>query len=379
MRIRFWGVQGSCPMFPEPNEVEEYRWQVAQDSLQRVLRDLKSKGGNCSESIDQILALSEHPAALNAHLRTLGAGNLPVYGGETTCVSVETSEGNVLLLDGGSGIRNASKHLIRNWGDRPRTLYLLASHGHLDHRSGLPFCQFCFVRPPFDIRVYGTRSFLGAFDQRYGVFSRKLTPQMYYDDPIDYRMMAATFEAIEIPDLANPAETSWSVHGADQPIEIGTTTVTPFDVYHGPTRCLAYKIRHGNAAFVFCTDHELRRGTDPYDPRQHLSMAAEARLIENCEDVDLAYFDGQYNLEEYFGKRGIGMTAAIPRIDWGHGCIEDVVSRAKKCRVKLALVGHHDPERSWQERIALDERLAKDFSKGTPRIELAKSDMVVDV
>src|SRR3954469_5109138 len=91
MRVRFWGVQGSCPMFPEPNEVEEYRWQVAQDSLQRVLRDLKSKGGNCSASIDQILALSENPAALNAHLRTLGAGNLPVYGGETTCVSVETS------------------------------------------------------------------------------------------------------------------------------------------------------------------------------------------------------------------------------------------------------------------------------------------------
>jgi phosphoribosyl 1,2-cyclic phosphodiesterase len=384
LRIRFWGVQGSCPMFPEPHEVEEYRWMVAQDALQRVLRDLRQKGSDGGAgAVERLLAITDDRAALMTYLRTLGASELPVYGGETTCVSIETAEGNVLMLDGGSGIRNGSKRLIDNWGNRERTLYLLASHGHLDHRSGLPFSQFCFVRPPFDIKIYGTRSFLGALDQGYGVLSRQITQHMYYDDPIDYRIMSASFEGIEIPSSEEPADDvlshPWRVHEFDEPIKIGSTTITPFDVYHGPTRCLAYKIQHGGKTFIFCTDHELRHGTDPLDPRQQKSMAAEARLIEHCQDADLGYFDGQYFLEEYYGRRRIGLTAAVPRMDWGHGCIEDVMARSHACRIKHTLIGHHDPERTWQDRIRIDGELAMETAKGGCRIELAKSDLVMDL
>ncbi|MDB5321783.1 MAG: hypothetical protein JWN40_3414 [Phycisphaerales bacterium] len=383
LRIRFWGVQGSCPMFPEPHEVEEYRWMVAQDALQRALRDVRQKAAGGTAAMERLIAMADDDAALMKYLRKLGASELPVYGGETTCVSVETPEGNVLMLDGGSGIRNGSKHLIENWGDRSRLLYLLASHGHLDHRSGLPFSQFCFVRPAFDIQIYGTRSFLGALDQGYGILSRQITQQMYYDDPIDYRIMSASFEGIEIPSGEEPADDEishpWRVHEFDQPIQIGATTVTPFDVYHGPTRCLAYKIVHGSKTFVFCTDHELRHGTDPLDPRQQKSLAAEARLIEHCQDADLAYFDGQYFLDEYFGRKRIGLTAAVPRMDWGHGCIEDVIARCRACRVKHTLIGHHDPERSWQDRIRMDHDLAQENTNGGYRIELAKSDVTIDL
>ena len=368
-------------MFPEPHEVEEYRWMVAQDAIQRVLRDLRKSRGGVTSAFDDLMAIADDSSALMAYLRTLGASELPVYGGETTCVSIETSEGNVLMLDGGSGIRNGSKHLIENWGDRPRELSLLASHGHLDHRSGLPFSQFCFMRPPFEIRIFGTRSFLGALDQGYGIFSRRITTRMYYDDPIDYRIMAATFKGVEIPSPDDPPAKaqSWSTHGMDQPIQIGSTVITPFDVYHGPTRCLAYKIRHGSKTFVFCTDHELRQGDDPSDPRQQRSLAAEARIVEHCMDADLAYFDGQYYLEEYFGRKRIGMTAAVPRIDWGHGCIEDVLARCHKCRVMHTLIGHHDPERSWQERIGIDQSLALESKRSGRKIELAKSDLVIDL
>jgi phosphoribosyl 1,2-cyclic phosphodiesterase len=381
LRIRFWGVQGSCPMFPEPHEVEEYRWMVAQDALQRVLRDVQGGG----KSIEELVRLADNDAGMMTYLRTLGRSELPVYGGETTCVSVETPEGDVIVLDGGSGIRNGSKHLIDNWGVRARKLYILASHGHLDHRSGLPFSQFCFVRPAFDIQIYGTKSFLYALDQGYGIFSRRITRQMYYDDPIDYRIMSATFGGVEIPseegeeDDENAATKPWSVHGTAEPIHIGATTVTPFDVYHGPTRCLGYKIQHGPKTFVFCTDHELRHGNDANDPKQIKSLAAETRLIEMCQDADLAYFDGQYFLEEYFGRKRIGLTAAVPRIDWGHGCIEDVIARCKDCRIKRALIGHHDPERSWQERIRMDHELSLAHQAGGCDIELAKSDTMIDL
>lgn len=379
LRIRFWGVQGSCPMFPEPHEVIEYRWQVARDALQRALRDMRDKSQGGTAAMQRLIGMADDNAALMKYLHGLGASELPVYGGETTCVSIETSEGNVLMLDGGSGIRNGSKHLIDSWGDKPRTLYLLASHGHLDHRSGLPFSQFCFVRPPFDIQIYGTRSFLGALDQGYGILSRQITQQMYYDDPIDYRIMSASFEGIEIPSSEETTDDAgshpWRVHEFDQPIQIGSTKVTPFDVYHGPTRCLAYKIQHGGKTFIFCTDHELRHGTDPLDPRQQRSLAAEAHLIEHCQDADLAYFDGQYYLEEYYGRKRIGLTAAVPRMDWGHGCIEDIITRCQACRIKRTLIGHHDPERTWQDRIKIDG----DLKKEPCQIELAKSDMVIDL
>jgi phosphoribosyl 1,2-cyclic phosphodiesterase len=378
LRIRFWGVQGSCPMFPEPHEVDEYRWMVAHDALQRALRDVKSG----RTSVDELLGIADDDAALMKYLRSLDRAELPVYGGETTCVSVETPEGDVIVLDGGSGIRNGSKHLIEIWGDRPRKVYILASHGHLDHRSGLPFSQFCFARPPFDIQIYGTKSFLHALDQGYGIFSRKITRQMYYDDPIDFRIMSAKFGGVEIPSDEvddDDDRRPWNVHGADEPIRIGATTITPFDVYHGPTRCLAYKLQHGPKTFVFCTDHELRHGDDPTDPRQMKSLAAEARLIEMCRDVDLAYFDGQYFLEEYHGRRRIGITAPVPRIDWGHGCIEDILARCKTCNIKRALIGHHDPERSWQERIRIDQELVRNREANGCTIELAKSDTMIDL
>jgi hypothetical protein len=164
-----------------------------------------------------------------------------------------------------------------------------------------------------------------------------------------------------------------------EPVRVGNTTVTAFEVYHGVTDCLGYKIRHGDVSFVFCTDHELRHGDDPTDPRQAKSSAAEATLVEQCGDADLGYFDGQYFRSEYEGLRGIGLTPPVSRVGWGHGCIEDVIARARKCRVKHTLIGHHDPERQWDARVHLDRELAR-LCEGEPnRIELAKQGAVVNL
>jgi hypothetical protein len=381
LRILFWGVQGSCPMFPEQSEVDEYRWTVARDALKRMILNLQDTARERGVvPVKDLLDRLDSDDAIAAYQQSLGESDLPVFGGETTCAVVETSEGNVIILDGGSGIRNASKHMIRTWGQRPRSINILASHEHLDHRSGLPFCQFCFARPAFDLCIHGTRQFLKALDMRYGIYSRKITAQTYYDDPIDYRMMSARFTGYEIPGPDDaPGPQDWNAHAAGAAIHIGSTLVTPFDVYHGPTRCLGYKIQHGSATFVFCTDHELRHAGEADDPRKIRSLAAEAQVRRHCGDADLVYIDGQYRKEEYFGRAGIGATAPVPRVDWGHGCIEDAIERAGECRVKHMLIGHHDPERIWRERLELDHQLAVTSAEMGRKIELAKSDMVVDL
>lgn len=194
--------------------------------------------------------------------------------------------------------------------------------------------------------------------------------------------MTARFEGIEISERGEPAATPdgqpphWRVHDIGTPLHIGQATVTAFDVYHGSTRCLAYRVSAGPAVFVFCTDHEFQRGHDPDDPRQRRSLAAEAVLGEHCRGANLAYFDGQYLLDEYTGRAGIGLTAAVPRLDWGHSCVEDVQRRCHDWGVNRALIGHHDPERSWRARRALELHLHEAAGN---RVELAKAEMVIEI
>jgi hypothetical protein len=387
LRVEFWGVQGSCPLFPEAHEVAEYERLAAVDLLGKVLRDVQAKGSDSKGcKVEDLLGGPLTSASVEAYQRRLGVSNLPVYGGDTTCVSVETAEGNVLIFDGGSGIRNCSKYFVRNWpNNRPREMYIFGTHEHLDHRSGLPFTQFCYVRPAFKINVLGSYQFLHALDERYGVFSRQINANTYLDDPIDFRVMEATFHATELRDFSNPPTRStesflnWTVGNVNDPIHIGKTTVHAFDVYHGTSRCLAYRIEHGPVKVVFCTDHETRHGTDPKDPRQIQSEQAESRLIKESQGVDAAYFDGQYLRDEYDGTKAIGDTMAVKRMDWGHGCIEDVIERVKRCHIKQTFIGHHDPERSWPARLELDRWLDAQCAGKPYRIQLAKSEDVLDL
>ena len=216
-------------------------------------------------------------------------------------------------------------------------------------------------------------------DAAYGIFQPWcLTAATYVDDPLDYRVISANFTGTEIrlsPSTAGrgPHDYVWPVWEVNDPIRIGATTVTPFEVYRGMAKCLAYKVRHGESTFVFCTDHELRHGADPNDPRQILSIAAERRLLEQCQNVDVAYFDGQYFLNEYTGASGIGSGPGVPRMDWGHSCIEDVIARVQQCNIPRAFIGHHDPERLWGQRVEVDLEL-KRLCEGKPyQIELAKT------
>ena len=152
----------------------------------------------------------------------------------------------------------------------------------------------------------------------------------------------------------------------------------PFEVFH-PAPCLAYRIEHGGKVFVFCTDHELRRGPDPDHPYQRASLEAERRVREHSAGADLLYRDGQYLRTEYDGLQGIGKAGPAPRLDWGHSCLEDVTDMARECGVKRALIGHHDPNREWPERNWLDGTLRRASAEAATKLELARAETVVDL
>lgn len=383
MRITFWGVQGSCPIFPNPYGIREYSRRLAVHTLTKTFEQIAQTAADGHVRLDQLLGGPPCPENIEAYQRQIGLPDLPFYGGETTCVQVETSQGNILIFDAGSGIRRCSINIVDQWRHKTnRTLHLFGSHEHLDHRLGLTFSRFCYVASnPFTVNVYGSYQFLNALDQHYGLFSRKISDVTYVDDPVDYTQMNATFRGFELRgQCASDSDKPrfWQVRQLDHPIHIDATLIQPFEAYHGSTCCIGYHVSHNGKNFVFSTDHELRRGKSN-NALQKRSADAEDRLRQYCTDADLAYMDGQYYLDEYLGAKALGSFPPLSRVDWGHGCVEDAIERTIHCRIKHTLIGHHDPEREWAHRLEQDHYLEK-LSHGKPYlIELADSDRVIDL
>src|SRR5215831_15726730 len=72
-------------------------------------------------------------------------GSIPVpgpgtvrYGGNTSCVEIR-ADGELIVLDAGSGIRELGLALEAEFGSRSINLSLLISHMHWDHIQGFPF------------------------------------------------------------------------------------------------------------------------------------------------------------------------------------------------------------------------------------------------
>jgi phosphoribosyl 1,2-cyclic phosphodiesterase len=388
LRIHFYGVQGSGSIFSPRAERAAFRELSDYELLRRVFADVARHAdgsGRLNCLVEDILGGPVDPQTLLAYRRRFDVPEPRVYGGWTTCVRVETSDGHDLVFDCGSGFRNCAIDLQAKWGDRPaRELHLFGSHSHFDHTEGFDQAAVCFDRRN-TINVYGNRQFLWALDSNLGIFSHHVADEVRgVHTPLTYAIMPAGFRACEIRDTASepPPTTAGEQDGrrffdVREPIRIGRTTVRPFEVFH-PAPCLAYRIDHGGRSFVFCTDHELRRGPDAGHPAQHASLAAEARLVEHVRGADLLYRDGQYLRAEYDGREGIGSSAPVPRLDWGHSCIEDVIEMARACRVRRTLIGHHDPNRNWADRNRLDSMLAQS-GDGESMFEMARAETVIEL
>ena len=107
------------------------------------------------------------------------------YGGNTSCVEVRGSDGHLVVLDAGTGIRPLGVAMADE--ERLVELHLFLTHLHLDHLQGLGFFRPLF-RPDVDVHIWGPASPVQTLADRIAIYlSPPLFPVRLADIPSNSR------------------------------------------------------------------------------------------------------------------------------------------------------------------------------------------------
>ena len=222
------------------------------------------------------------------------------YGGNTSCVQVTLSDGTLLVLDAGTGIRTLGLTLGRQAGP----VNILLTHLHLDHIQGLMFFAPCF-HPEAEIVIWGPAAVEAPLLERIA------------------RYISAPLSPVEVREL--PCRVSFREAIASE-WRIGPATVRATSVSHrGPT--LGYRIEDAGASLCYIPDHEPALGT-PLEALEDEWISG----LELAAGADLLIHDAQYTDDEYPDHLG-----------WGHCSLTDAIAFARRADARRLLLFHHDP------------------------------------
>ena len=257
------------------------------------------------------------------------------YGGNTSCVEIR-AEGEIIILDAGTGLRPLGRELLAEFNGEPLKLTVLLTHTHWDHIQGLPYFLPVY-KPQNQVRILG---YEGA---RLGL-DNILTSQMESPFfPIGLREVPANVRIEEL---------------RERQFQIGPVRVRACLANH-PDNCMGYRLFTTGGSIAFFPDNELRqpRGADP-------------EMVEFLRGTDALIMDTQYDRREYQHHLG-----------WGHGCLDDVVAMALKAGVKRLYLFHHDPDHDDAKITAMVAHAKKLVAArhGKLRVEAAREGMTVNL
>ncbi|WP_108975038.1 MBL fold metallo-hydrolase [Leptospira ryugenii] len=224
-----------------------------------------------------------------------------VTGSDTTCIKLTDHQGNLYIIDMGTGIRNVGDELIQDYlkSPGPRTVHIFVTHTHWDHIQGLPFFKPIYF-PDFTLKFYSPYSDLQAR------LERQQNPEFF---PVTFSSVACQKE--------------FKYFSPGDVLRFGSGIEVKCYPLRHPGGSFAYRfVTAEGKTFIFATDAEFT-GQD---------MEIIHDSMDFFQGADLLILDAQYTLDESFSK-----------FDWGHTSYTMAVNCATSWNVKNLVLTHHEP------------------------------------
>ena len=239
------------------------------------------------------------------------------YGGNTPCVEVRLPDGELIILDAGTCIRNLGESLIE--GGESIKAYILVSHPHWDHIQGFPFFKPAFVSGN-ELTIVGGET-------------ETVTLQ---------KMIADQMNKIYFPIQLNELKAKLKFRRVqEEEISVYDAQVKTIYVNH-PTFAMGYRITHGGKSLVYISDNEPFDRKVAHDIRNVEKKIVEKydrikgdpnqRIFDFVRNADVLIHDTTYTPEEY-----------VDRVGWGHSHYLFTLKVAAEGNVKRLVLFHHDP------------------------------------
>jgi phosphoribosyl 1,2-cyclic phosphodiesterase len=221
------------------------------------------------------------------------------FGGNTACVSVHTSDRQVVIIDAGSGIRRLGQELVR---DNPGRIVgtILISHTHWDHIQGFPYFEPAFERK---------NRFVIVGQKRVGRRLEEILAKQIIEPylPYDYKRLPADFHVKEVD------------HG--EVIIVGDeTTIRVADLNH-PGGCLGFRVENSSAVVAYCSD------------TTHVDGTVEESVLDLAHNADLLIHDAHFSIQ---GRQKFG--------GWGYSSWLEAGRAARAANVDRLALFHYAPD-----------------------------------
>jgi len=283
MKVHFKGTRGSIPIAPSSQIISE---KVVECLLAARGKDLRSEG--------QIRSFVEKE--LPFHI-----GH--TYGGNTSCVHIETGSDDYLIFDGGSGLYPLGQEIIDNQTSG-KTFHIFFSHLHYDHIQGIPFFGPAYD-PDNQIIFHGSHK----------------TIEMALKDQMHAPFFPVTFDTFK-------AKISFETHAPGDVVSVCDSKISIHEQNH-PGISYGYRIDQGEKSVVYSTDAE--------HPCQ--AHGKSYPFLDFIQGANLLIFDAPYTHDQSIGARE----------NWGHSSNIMGVELAARAKVSNLALFHHDPATSDSE------------------------------
>jgi len=271
------------------------------------------------------------------------------YGGNTTCIEVRTDAGDVLIYDGGTGIRKLGLSLL---GQGPIECHILLTHTHWDHIQGLPFFVPLFI-PGSKVHFHGPAD---------PVYQRSLKDLLA--GQFDYAYFPVTEGELN-------AEITYTNVVEGQSFQLGSSVITPVRMNH-PVVTFGYRIDADGSSVFFTGDHEplhnIYEKDDPhFQDYEELIETKRQSLLDPLQGVHTLIGDTMYTEEEY-----------PSRIGWGHGTTLSNLEFSRKVDAKRLVLTHHDPERTDDQLDVIHHKMQEIREDNDPEVVIAAEGMTLN-